>query len=89
MVLVDSQGDPAKAAGVRQIEASLKNDSRMVQLRNLIFIATEGRPQEPFGCLEELDDLVEPLVAVNVSFQHGIEEWMDQIYEVAVMVDET
>jgi len=49
-------------------------------------LTTSGRPRNPFGCIEEMDDVLDNLIAVNVSFQKYIEDWIDQVFEGEILL---
>lgn len=75
------EGNREKSDQIRQIKNLLASMSKQVIRFNLIFLATEGKPRDPFACLEEKDDVISNLIVVNVSFQEGITDWLDRIYE--------
>jgi hypothetical protein len=79
--VLDMRGDRAKAQQVRQVRSLLASASRSVERAYCLFLATEGRPQKPFAVIQEMDVVLDNLVVVNVSFESGIDLWIDQVYE--------
>lgn len=79
--ILQLEGDRDRAQQVRRVKNLLTSISTDVSRSYLLLIATEGRPRDPFGCLDALGDVLGNLIVVNVSFQSGIGEWIDQIYE--------
>lgn len=79
--LLQMRGNRDKANQVRQVKNLLTSMSHRVTRYCLLFLATKGRPRNPFECIEEMDDVPDNLIAVNVSFQKCIGDWIDQVYE--------
>jgi hypothetical protein len=78
--ILDLQGDGAKASRVRQVQARMRSDPSRVHRARLLFLATEGRPTDPFRIIEDKVNVPLNLLAINVSFQEGIEDWISVLY---------
>jgi hypothetical protein len=79
--LLHMKGNRDKANQVRQVKNLLAVESHKVTRFYLLFLATEGRPRNPFEQLEEMDEVLNNLIAINISFQECIGDWINQLYE--------
>jgi hypothetical protein len=84
--LLQMRGNRDKANQVRQVKNLLASMSHRVTRYYLLFLTTSGRPRNPFGCIEEMDDVLDNLIAVNVSFQKYIGDWIDQVFEGEILL---
>jgi len=79
--ILSRQGDKAKAAKIMQLRKQVVLKDKEVTQKYLLFLSTVGRPQDPFECLEDFaGELLPNLVAVNVVFKTGLQDWLDQVY---------
>lgn len=81
VTLLHLRGNRNKANQVRQVKNLLASTSHRVARHHLLFLATKGIPQDPFGCVEEMDEVLENLIVINVSFRKSINGWISQVYE--------
>jgi hypothetical protein len=81
VTLLHMRGNRDKANQVRQVKNLLASMSHRVARHHLLFLATKGTPQDPFGCIEEMDEVLENLIVINVSFRKDIGDWISQVYE--------
>jgi len=79
--ILDLRGDRIKASQVRQLRRALASSSMRIHRARLLLLATRGRPLDPFRCIEAMGQVVDNFVAVNVSFQESIDDWIAHVYE--------
>ncbi len=80
--ILSREGNKQMAAKILQLRKQIFQQNPKVTQRHLLFLGTIGQPGSPFSCLEEdNDDLLPNLVAVNVVFKPGLQDWLDQMYE--------
>jgi hypothetical protein len=79
--LLYMKGNRDKANLVRQVKNQLASMPRRVNRHYLLFLATKGRPSNPFKRIEEMEEVLDNLVVVNVSFRKCIGNWIKQVYE--------
>lgn len=84
--ILDLQGEKAKADRVRQIQARLRASSDQVHKESLLFICTEGTPRDPFRVLEDREVVLPNLVAINISFQKGISDWISELFSQDILL---
>lgn len=80
ITVLELQGERDSADRVRQIKNRLDSGSETVEVAHLLFIVTQGRPRDPFGCIEE-NCTIPNLVAVNVALGTGAGAWIDRLFE--------
>lgn len=80
--ILSREGDKQMAAKILQLRKRIfQQDPKIIQ-EYLLFLGTVGQPRSPFKYLEEYnDDLLSNMIAVNVVFQTGLQDWLDQVYE--------
>jgi hypothetical protein len=54
--------------------------------RNLIFLVTGNSPRDPFGCIQELGDVIENLTAVNVYLLE-LDAFVNALFDYEVVID--
>jgi hypothetical protein len=79
--LLYMKGERNKADLVRQVKNQLASMPRRVNKYYLLFLATRGRPSNPFKCIEEMAEVLDNLIVINVSFQKCIGDWISHVYE--------
>lgn len=79
--LLHLKGDQDKANLVRQVKNLLTSAPRKVRRHYLLFLATKGRPNNPFERIEKMEEVLDNLIVINVSFQKCIDDWISQVYE--------
>lgn len=82
--VLDLEGDKSKAKQVRQIQSLLRSCSPRVSNHYLLFLATKGRPKDPFRVVQEKQDVPQNLTAVNIVFQDTIDEWINTLFEMEI-----
>ena len=80
--ILSREGNKQMAAEILQLRKQILQQDPKVTQEHLLFLGTVGQPGNPFEILEEdNDDLLSNLVAVNVVFKPGLQDWLDQVYE--------
>lgn len=51
--------------------------------RALVFLVTGNRPTDPFGCVQERDDVIENLIAVNLWLQE-LDDFVEELFDFEV-----
>lgn len=75
-----------KAQKIRQLHKQLKSDSSLGQRNYLLFLATEGRPRKPFETIQNENNVLENLTAVNIVFQKDIDQWINNVYKQEIQI---
>ncbi len=80
--ILSREGNRQMAAKILQLRKQILQQDPKITQKHLLFLGTVGQPRNPFRCLEEgNDDLLSNLIAVNVVFKPGLQDWLDQVYE--------
>jgi hypothetical protein len=78
--ILELEQDQHRAQMVRQMRAQLKSGQMSVERHYLIFLGTVGRPDNPFGWLDEQQNVVPNITGVNVVFAPGIQDWLNKLF---------
>ncbi len=71
--ILELEGNAAKASWVRRLRAQLTNRSPDIQRHYLLFLATQGRPRNPFGIIDSMEErnILQNLIVVNTYAKMG------------------
>ena len=78
--ILEPEQNQERAQWVRQMRAQLQSGKIPVERHYLLFLGTLGRPDDPFGWLDEQQHAVANITCVNIAFAPGIQSWLDELF---------
>jgi hypothetical protein len=80
--MLSREGDRQEAAKIIKLRKQILQQDPKITQEYLLFLGTVGQPRNPFKYLEEYNNgLLSNLVAVNVVFKTGLQDWLNEVYE--------